>query len=106
MSSDEFGGKGGIHDEMEDDYFLELACQEKMIGTSKKMKLLPIQYAVRDDKLIAHEELSFEKMIKDGVIIEITLGPKAKVSIDDVYKYLLVNGIYGVDVKESQASYR
>lgn len=91
---------------MEDDYFLELACQEKMIGTSKKMKLLPIQYAVRDDKLIAHEELSFEKMIKDGVIIEITLGPKAKVSIDDVYKYLLVNGIYGVDVKESQASYR
>lgn len=96
----------GIDDEMEDSYFLELACQEKMIGASKKMKLLPIQYAVRDDKLIAHADLSFEKMIKDGVITEITLGPKAKVSRDDVYKYLLVNGIYGVDVKESQASYR
>ena len=68
--------------------------------------MLPIQYAVRDDKLIAHEELSFEKMIKDGVITDITLEPKTKVSMDDVYKYLLVNGIYGVDVKESQASYR
>ena len=68
--------------------------------------MLPIQYAVRDDKLIAHEELSFEKMIKDGVITDITLEQKTKVSMDDVYKYLLVNGIYGVDVKESQASYR
>ncbi len=68
--------------------------------------MLPIQYAVRDDKLIAHEELSFEKMIKDGVITNITLESKTKVSMDDVYKYLLVNGIYGVDVKESQASYR
>ena len=68
--------------------------------------MLPIQYAVRDDKQIAHEELSFEKMIKDGVITDITLEPKTKVSMDDVYKYLLVNGIYGVDVKESQASYR
>lgn len=68
--------------------------------------MLPIQYAVRDDKLIAHEELSFEKMIKDGVITDITLEPKTKVSMDDVYKYLLVNGIYGVDVKESQVSYR
>lgn len=68
--------------------------------------IIPIQYAVRDDKQIAHEELSFEKMIKDGVITDITLEPKTKVSMDDVYKYLLVNGIYGVDVKESQASYR
>jgi len=56
--------------------------------------------------MIAHVDLSFEKMIKNGVITEITLGPKAKASMDDVYKYLLVNGIYGVDVKESQASYR
>lgn len=68
--------------------------------------MLSIQYAVRDDKLIAHEELSFEKMIKDGVITDITLESKTKVSMDDVYRYLLVNGIYGVDVKESQASYR
>ena len=45
-------------------------------------------------------------MIKDGVITDITLEPKTKVSMDDVYKYLLVIGIYGVDVKESQASYR
>lgn len=67
---------------------------------------MPFVYAVRDDKLIVYADLSFEKMIKDGVITEITLEPKEKVSMDDIYKYLLVNGICGVDVKESQDSYR
>ncbi len=63
-------------------------------------------FAIRDDKLIVHADLSFEKMIKDGVITEITLRLKAKVSMDDIYKYMLVNGICGVDVKESLVSYR
>ena len=67
---------------------------------------MPFVYAVRDDKLIVYADLSFEKMIKDGVITEITLEPKEKVSMDDIYKYLLVNGMCGVDVKESQDSYR
>ena len=61
---------------------------------------------MKDQHVVLHTVIYKEKMIKDGVITEITLEPKTKVSMDDVYKYLLVNGIYGVDVKESHASYR
>ena len=61
---------------------------------------------MKDQHVVLHTMIYKEKMIKDGVITDITLEPKTKVSMDDVYKYLLVNGIYGVDVKESQASYR
>ena len=41
--------------------FLALVCQEKMNGSSKKMELHSIQYAVRDNKLTTYADLSFKK---------------------------------------------
>ena len=66
-----------------------------------------MQYVVKKDKLVAYADLKFESCINDGIIKEIVIGPKAKVSIDDVYRFLLLNGICsGVKISISESSYQ
>ena len=66
-----------------------------------------MQYVVKKDKLVAYADLKFESCINDGIIKEIVIGPKAKVSIDDVYRFLLLNGVC-VDggISKSKSSYQ
>ena len=48
-----------------------------------------------------------EEVINDGIIKEIVIGPKAKVSINDVYRFLLLNGICaGAKISKSESSYQ
>lgn len=60
-----------------------------------------MQYVVKKDKLVAYADLKFERWINTGFIKETMIVPKAKVSIDDVHRFLLLNGIcYGVKISK------
>ena len=66
-----------------------------------------MKYIVKNDKSVAYADLKFENCINDGIIKEIVIGPKAKVSIDDIYRFLLLNGICaGVKISKSESSYQ
>ena len=97
----------GIYEEIEDKEFLSYTSEAIPIGRNEEFLLQPMQYVVKKDKLVAYADLKFESCINDGIIKEILIGPKAKVSIDDVYRFLLLNGICsGVKISKSESSYQ
>lgn len=97
----------GIYEEIEDKEFLSYTSEATPIGRHEKLLLQPMQYVVKNDKLVAYADLKFESCINDGIIKEIVIGPKAKVSIDDVYRFILLNGICsGVKISKSESSYQ
>ena len=97
----------GIYEEIEDKEFLSYTSEAIPIGRNEEFLLQPMQYVVKKDKLVAYADLKFESCINDGIIKEIVIGPKAKVSIDDVYRFLLLNGICsGVKISISESSYQ
>lgn len=97
----------GIYEEIEDKEFLAYTSGAIPIGRNEELLLQPMKYIVKNDKLVAYADLKFENCINDGIIKEIVIGPKAKVSIDDVYRFLLLNGV-GVDggISKSKSSYQ
>ena len=97
----------GIYEEIEDKEFLAYTSEAIPIGRNEELLLQPMKYIVKNDKLVAYADLKFENCINDGIIKEIVIGPKAKVSIDDVYRFLLLNGICsGVKISKSESSYQ
>lgn len=95
----------GIYEEIEDEEFLLDTSKAIPIGRNEELVLQPMQYVVKNDKLVAYADLKFERCINKGIIKEIVIGPKAKVSIDDVHRFLLLNGICS-DVNKSESSYQ
>ncbi|MFA9399290.1 MAG: DUF2971 domain-containing protein [Clostridiaceae bacterium] len=84
--------------------------QEKFNKTSSfnNYILKPINFYVRKDQIIGYSDLSFEKLIKNGIISEIIIGPSSRVKEDDIY-YLLTKFGYSsndISIKHSEASYR
>lgn len=66
----------------------------------------PYEYIVRNHMLVSHFEMKFTDM-KD-VITSITIGPKAKVTEEDIKFFLKSNGAYNdsIKIEKSAASYR
>ena len=97
----------GIYEEIETRELKEILNERIEIGKNKELILQPIQYQVKGNKLVAYADLNFENCVVSGIIREIVIGPKSKVSEKDVIQFLLVNE-YGDDirVKNSEASYR
>lgn len=99
----------GIYEEMEDEDFISYTCSAIPVGRRNELELLPLQYAVKDTKLVAYADLKFEKCVGKGIIKEIVIGPKAKakVSISDIHRFLVINGFdTDILVSESKASYQ
>lgn len=84
------------------------ACRRKQdIGHKGQFVLSPLEYQFRNNNLISYADLSFENLIKDGIVHEVIIGPKSNICEEDLKHYLLING-YGTDVviRKSKASYR
>jgi len=96
-----------INEDMEDEEFITLTTQEISIGKDEGLSLQPMQLAAKKDKLVAYTDLNFSKCLSKGIIKEIVIGPKADVSIDDVHRFLLLNGIVSkVDIVKSKSTYQ
>jgi len=77
------------------------------IGRKEELKLQSMQYQIKGNKLVAYADLNFENCITDGIIKEVVIGPKSKVSQSDVRQVLLSNGFNDdIGVKTSEASYQ
>lgn len=97
----------GIYEEMDDIDFLSCTCKPISIGSKSELVLQPMQYGVKNDKLVAYADLKFENCIDNGIIGEIVIGPRAKVSVNDIYRFLLLNGIdSNVAISKSKSSYQ
>lgn len=95
----------GIHKDTED--LIEILREEFEIGINRELILQPMQYQVKGDKLVAYSDLCFKNCIDSGIIKEIVIGPKSKVSDIDVRQLLLVNGFGdNIIIKRSEAPYR
>ena len=71
------------------------------------MYVSKIRYIAKNDKLVAYADLKFEDCICDGIINEIVIGPKAKVSDEDIYRFLLLNGYNSnIKISKSRSSYQ
>lgn len=71
------------------------------------LKLLPIQYWTRDDNLVAYADLSFNTIVEKEVIKEIVIGPKSKVTEEELQHFLWANKFnYDINIEKSKASYR
>lgn len=97
----------GIYEDMEEKEFLSCTSDAIPIGKNKELLLQPMQYVVKNDKLVAYVDMKFERCIESGIIKEIVIGPKANISTNDIYRFLLVNGV-GSDIKisKSRSSYQ
>lgn len=97
----------GIYDEMDESDYCSKTCDSIKIGRKSELILQPMQYIVKNDKLVAYTDLKFENCILNGIIEEIVIGPRAKVSDEDVYRFLLLNGFTsGVKICKSKSSYQ
>lgn len=71
------------------------------------LKLLPIQYWTRDDNLVAYADLSFNTIVEKEVIKEIVIGPKSKVTEEELQHFLWANKFnYDINIEKSKALYR
>lgn len=68
----------------------------------------PIKYTRKGNQLVAYSDLNFSKFISNNIIEAITIGPKCKISEDDIYYYLLSNGYNAenIHINYSNATYR
>ena len=97
----------GIYDEMDESEFCSRTCNPINLDSKNKLILQPMQYIAKNDKLVAYVDLKFEDCICDGIINEIVIGPKAKVSDEDIYRFLLLNGYNSnIKISKSRSSYQ
>lgn len=80
----------------------------KDVKNVDKYKINPIRFHSKNDMLVAYSDISFNDLISENIISEIILGPKSKLTEDDVFYFLLSNGYDGYDIKvsRSKATYR
>lgn len=74
----------------------------------KKYRISPIKYNFRNNQLVASCDIDFTKLIEEQVINEIIIGPKSKLTENDIYYFLLSNGYNSNSIKIShtEATYR
>lgn len=97
-----------INPEVEVRYLEEAERYFKHIKEIKQYKINPLKFNVRNNQLVAFCDINFKDMIKEEIIKEIVIGPKSKLSQNDIYYFMLSNG-YDVDeikISNSQATYR
>lgn len=84
------------------------------IPSSNNFQFSQVKYRVSNEKLVSYIEMNFEK-IKQDLIKEIWIGPKANVEIDDIVNFLNMCGYYEdvpynsdepIKVRKSESSYR
>ncbi len=96
----------GIHEEMDESDLLEIINKELKFGKREKLTLSPIQYMLRNNKLVAYADLSFESCINNGIIKKVMIGPKCKASIHDIYCLMVANNFREFyNIEPSSASY-
>jgi hypothetical protein len=68
----------------------------------------PIKYTKKLNQLVAFADLNFSKLIPKDIIKEIVIGPRAKISEDDIYYFMLSNGYEAnkIKISQSEATYR
>jgi hypothetical protein len=97
----------GLFPEFEMDMVKEALTQDFYFGETKELHLLPIQFQVKKNKLVAYSDLDFKNTIRDGMIGEIIIGPKCNADIDDIITFLYTKGYDDkIHVRKSQASYQ
>lgn len=97
----------GIYDGMTRQELIDCANRMYCFGPNNELVLGKIQFQAKDKKFIPYADLSFENCIKDGIIKDIIIGPKARVSQSDIYQMLCVYGYdEDIKIKVSNASYR
>ncbi len=97
----------GIYKDIGTEDLSVILGEEFEIGSNRELILQPMQYQVKGDKLVAYADLCFKNCIDSGIIKEIVIGPKSKVSDIDIRQFLLTNGFDdNIEIKRSEASYR
>lgn len=74
----------------------------------KMYKISPIKYNFRNNQLVASCDVDFTKLIEEQVINEIIIGPKSKLTENDIYYFLLSNGYdaNSIKISHTEATYR
>lgn len=67
-----------------------------------------VKYYIKNKQLVAYADLYFDKLIDDNIILEIILGPKSKLTENDVFLFLLSNDFNAdkIKISRSTATYR
>ena len=73
---------------------------------TKKQLLSDIKFRICNGTLISYFELNFGNIFTSDFIPSITLGPKSNIEVNEMYKYLAVNGLLNTEIFESDASYQ
>lgn len=73
-----------------------------------KYEVSPIKYYVRNKQLVAYCDINFRKYIKDNILKKIIIGPKSKVTENDIYYYLFAMNFDPdtIAITNSTATYR
>lgn len=97
----------GIYKEIETNDLKEMLNEEIHVGKKRELVITPIQYQVKENKLVAYADMNFENCISNGIIKEIVIGPKAKISEVDIRQFLLTCKFEDdILITKSSASYR
>ncbi len=97
----------GIYKEIETNDLKEMLNEEIQVGKNSELVINPIQYQVKENKLVAYADMNFENCISNGIIKEIVIGPKAKISEVDIRQFLLTCKFEDdILITKSSASYR
>lgn len=74
----------------------------------KQFKISPIKFNIKDNHLVAFCDIDFKEIINEGIINEIIIGPKSKLTENDIYYFMLANGfdICEIRISKSEATYR
>lgn len=78
---------------------------EKNIG---RYKISQIKFNMKKNQIVAFCNIDFSNLIFEGIINEIIIGPKCKITRNDIYYFLLSNGydINKIEIDKSNATYR
>lgn len=96
-----------ICEEIDSDYLSEILNKSIEIGDKSELVLQPIRHQVKVDKMVAYADLCFENCVDSKIIKEVVIGPKSKVTEQDIRQILLANGFQdNVKISRSIASYQ
>jgi len=80
----------------------------KNIHKVNLFEVYPLKFDSKNNQIIGYTDISFKKLIKDLIINEIVIGPKSKLTSNDLYFLLVANGYNAneICISNSTASYR
>ena len=97
----------GIYKEIDATDLKEKLTKTIIIGKNKELIITPMQHQVKNNKLVAYADMEFKNCVTDSIVQEIVIGPKSKVSREDVRQLLLVNGFEdNILIGKSNVSYQ